>query len=526
VPVLQLLQSFAALLLLPGFWRFYADPPYMYLFNSLSLGTGLTPQHVDHPGTSLQWLMAGIEHGTYWIAGSQESLPTDVAFQPELYLTMTGVVLAVLFGASCAYFGVAVVRSFGSVPGVVAGAVILAGSGLTVPWIVTATPEALVATCAMLIVAALAPTVKDRSEQPSWARLSLIAVIFAVAVTAKITVLPLAVLFLFVLSWRKVVGGVAVAGFTSALILLPVFALLPRMFGWFTNLARSTGRYGGESPTSLSTNVVTGLQTVTSEYILTWIVLIALGVALVVNVRLNKGPSTVLPILGVGATIAATLAVSFKESTDRDFIILIALVPLGAALSLSRLSDAWSLGSDDGRKRASLIGKLSLGVVLVFVLVGNANSFGELREIRSQSEREVAAMEVASDVDGTVVHSFLARNEFYPLMLGSEWAYHPYSDRILQRFPGNLYFNPFLSTVFGTKADGSVGYLDCRDLGPLADSGQLTFVLPGDHSTGGPLETTEIVLQDGSVLGVDQARVRVIADSLSTMPISGCKAST
>lgn len=524
VPLLQLLQSLLTLARLPEFWRFYADPPYMYLFNSLSLGTGLTPQHVDHPGTSLQWLMAGVERLTYLVGGAQDSLPADVAWRPELYLSVTGVVLAAIFAASSAFFGISVVRSFGDFPGAVAAVAILAGSGLTVPWIVTATPEALVASCALFIVAAMAPTFKDRSLQPSWLAMTLIAVAFAVAVTAKITVLPLAIVFPFVLVWRRLLAGAAIAGAVALVILIPVFELMPRMFGWFTNLARSTGRYGGESPTSMTSNVSAGLTTVASEHVLTWIVLVALVIAVVLRVRGKREGIPVASLLGVGAAIAATLAVSFKESTDRDFMVLIALAPIGLALSLSEFLGAEAGRAGEHRSRIVLVGGTALGLVGALAVVQNIGSFRELGDIQQKSGRVVAAMAEATDVDGTVIHSFLAANEFYPLMLGSEWAYHPYSDEILARFPDNLYYNPFLSTVFGKKEDGTAGYVDCREMEPLAEAGQLTFVLPGDHSPSGPLGTTEITLQDGSILEFDSKQVRVVQDSLSVIPITNCLA--
>ena len=527
VPLLQLAQSLYALSRLPAFWRFYADPPYMYLFNSLSLGTGLTPQHVDHPGTSLQWLMAGIERATFALSGSQDSLPADIAWDPEKYLTMTGVVLSFLFAVSVAFFLGRIAQTAGAPAALVAGILILAASGLTVPWIVTATPEALVAVCVLLVLGILMPTLMDRSAQIDWRLLVIVGVLLAIGVTAKIIILPLLVVFIFVLRLRDLFILAGITAIAALLILIPVFELFTRMFGWFTNLARTSGRYGGESPSSVTSNLQAGLSTVTREFGLTWVVFALFLILFVVALRRPAAGiawSMRLPAAGIALTIVASIAVSFKESTDRDFISLVGLVPTLAALMvvwLRRIEDSLS------RPRATLLRRLCIaGVALIVSAAALANyrSFTEIDEIRERSDREVATMERASQGDGVTAHAFLAQNEYFALMLGSEWAYHPYSDEIIERFSDKLYFNAFLSTVFGTKLDGSIGYLECRDFVSLMDSGNLTFVLPGDFTLNGDRENTgEIMLADGSVLTFDPNEVELFAGPLSSVPIQGCR---
>lgn len=526
IPLMQLVQSLLALYMLPAFWRFYADPPYMYLFNSLSLGTGLTPQHVDHPGTSLQWLMAGVEHVTYLVSGSQKSLPSDVVLNPEKYLTATGFVLGVLFAASVAYFLWRVLLFVGTAPAVVAGILVLAASGLTVPWIVTATPEALVASCAVVILGILMPSIIQRSSPLGWRALVVVGVLFAIGVTAKIVMLPLAVLFLFVVRIRGLLVIVGSAVVAAALILIPVYALFPRMFGWFTNMARSSGRYGGDSPTSMTDNVQAGLATVTRDYALTWIVLGLFAVVLVVTLRYRSGPRDPfvrLPAIGVAVAVLATVGVSFKESTDRDFILLVGLTPTLGALAIAWIRELVPPAPAHRHAWLNAAGGICLTALVIAAASANYRSFSQIQDIKERSNQEVAILEQASQHDGAVVHSFLAQNEFFALMLGSEWAHHPYSQLIVDRFPRNLYYNIFLSTVFGTRSDGSIGTLDCGDIRPLVEGSGLTFVLPGDFSSSGGLDTPEeIVLIDGSVLTFDPSAVKTFGDRLSAIPVSGC----
>lgn len=526
IPILQLVQSLSTLYLLPAFWRFYADPPYMYLFNALSLGTGLTPQHVDHPGTSLQWLMAGVEHATFLVSGSQDSLPSDIAWNPEKYLTATAITLAVLFATSVGFFLWRVLCFVGSIPAIVAGVLIIAGSGLTVPWVITATPESLVATASLTFLGVLMPSLANRSVQLDWRLWILLGLLIAIGATAKIIMLPLLLLLAFVFRLRALVVIVGTAAFATMLILIPVFELLPRMFGWFANLARSSGRYGGESPTSMSSNVQAGMMTVTRDFGLVWIVVIVFVAVLVWSFRrplTGVQWSERLPAVGVAFTAIATIAVSFKQSTDRDFMLLIGLIPTLAALTTLWIQRLCGCTSDSSNLRRRLVGVFVILTLAAVAVLSNYRSFAEINQIRVRTDQEVLVLEEASRRDGFVAHSFLAQNEFFALMLGSEWAHHPYSDRIVARFPRNLYYNAFWSTVYGTRADGSIGYLDCADLRPLAELGQLTFVLPGDFTTMGDQGTPgEIALVDGSVLAFDPKDVDLFAERLSAVPISGC----
>lgn len=526
IPVLQLVQSLVTLHRLPEFWRFYADPPYMYLFNSLSLGTGLTPQHVDHPGTSLQWLMAGVEHATFGISGAQESLAADIAWNPEKYLTATGVVLSLLFAGSVAFFLWRTLLFAGKLPAFVAGILVLAASGLTVPWIVTATPEALVAVSTLFILGILMPVLADRSVRLDWRLLVVVGVLLAIGVTAKITILPLIVLFVFILRFRDLFVLAGVTSVSVMVILIPVYELLPRMFGWFTNLARSSGRYGGESPSSVPSNIQAGLATVTREFGLTWIILGLFIVLFVLSFRQQvAGISWTmrLPALGVAVTVLASIAVSFKESTDRDFMLLVGLVPALAALMVIWMQRLHRTARPDSTGIAQIVGLLGIAALIIAAVLANVRSFAEISDLRERSDREVATLERASQNDGVTVHAFLAQNEYFALMLGSEWAYHPYSAEIIKRFPDNLYYNSFLSTVFGPRLDGSIGYLDCRDIGGLVERRGVVFVLPGDFTSDGDRDTPgAIALADGSTLTFDPSQVELFDDRLSSVPIDGC----
>src|SRR6266496_3808181 len=44
----------------PFYCGYYYDPDYNYLFNALNLSLGFRPEHIDHPGTTVQLFGAAI----------------------------------------------------------------------------------------------------------------------------------------------------------------------------------------------------------------------------------------------------------------------------------------------------------------------------------------------------------------------------------------------------------------------------------------------------------------------------------
>ncbi len=64
-----------------------ADPSYAYLLNSLAVTCGMSPRHVDHPGTPLQILGAIVIGAMKVLRGENPICPVpDVLTRPETYL--------------------------------------------------------------------------------------------------------------------------------------------------------------------------------------------------------------------------------------------------------------------------------------------------------------------------------------------------------------------------------------------------------------------------------------------------------
>lgn len=500
----------------------------MYVYNGVALATGLTPQHVDHPGTSLQWLVGIVSR----VASYSEGFGGDaVAFavqNPELVLRLVGGTQGVVFALALGALGYRLVKCFGGVPGIAVVLAVMAASKLTLPWIVVVTPEAIVLIAAVLCLTLLIPSLADRDRQPNTVEVVGVSLLIALGMTAKITFLPFLVLLPFVLKLRQLFLVAVTSGLFTLLILVPVYPVVPKMLTWFLNLAGSSARYSGASQNSRTENLLAALGTVTENYWLTWIFL---GIWLAVLVLTLNAQSMrpfsrwQLPGLGVASALTATLLLGLKDSVTRDFILVAALAPLllGLALSRLRMIDlrgywAWL---------ASF--KLSRAVPLsILGLLAAVSTLSALQAIETQSAIAVdraVEYERETRVEGTTIESFLAPSARYAAMMGDEWAHHPFSEQIFERYPDFLYYNPWWSTLWGPGRSGKGEFLNCDGVKELLEKGPLTAILPGDLSQTDSIELGSIALNDDSALKFHPSEVRLTVSGYSIVPIVGCAAS-
>ncbi|WP_448527972.1 hypothetical protein [Raineya sp.] len=98
--VLPLIFGYTLYLAKASFTDFHtgynSDPSYVYLINATNLAYGKNPQHVDHPGTTLQYLGVVVIRTLYWIDGEKSTLAEDVLTYPEKYLHTFANVIIVL----------------------------------------------------------------------------------------------------------------------------------------------------------------------------------------------------------------------------------------------------------------------------------------------------------------------------------------------------------------------------------------------------------------------------------------------
>ena len=226
------------------------DPDYAYLFNSLAIANGLIPTHIDHPGTVLQLLGAGILWLGYMaraglgIAAAPLSL--DVILTPELYLHSIDYVIFTLTALALLASGWVTWR----VSGNLLYALMLQVGPLTTVKTTLANepsrvaPEGLLFAMSQVLVMLLVLYLfKPGVEKSKWFAVGLGAV-FGVGMATKVTVLPTIFFFFLILGIGRMLLALLAAIAAFVVATLPIISKYDDFFRWLFSLAISSEQYG------------------------------------------------------------------------------------------------------------------------------------------------------------------------------------------------------------------------------------------------------------------------------------------
>ena len=248
-----------------GVWGFDYDPAYIYLFNAAGMLRGYVPAHIDHPGTPLQSLAAGVIGGIWLvkdtIGRTNATFDISILQDAEYYVAAISVVLLLANCVALAFLGLRVRRASGSTALALAAQfsflVGLAGTSaddhgavdILLIHAVYLAPDALLIFASIMMVALLAPSILLVPVIENHVRVGIIAgAVAALGATAKIYFLPTALL-LFLLPTRRSRRAAVLSMLVIAVILLaPVYGELLRWSQWLWALVRHTGSYGEGDP--------------------------------------------------------------------------------------------------------------------------------------------------------------------------------------------------------------------------------------------------------------------------------------
>ncbi len=233
-----------------------SDPDYAYLFNSLNLCVGVPPWHVDHPGTTLQVLGAGVIRTCHWFLTNAGGRPPevradlvgDVLMRPEFYMerindVLVAMVVLALIGAGIVVLIVtrslvlAVVFQFGAV----AAAPSLAEMSRVRPEVL------LVALTCLFGATLVAYTEKARATNQVFFAV-LLGVLAGLGVATKISALPLGVVGLLLFPSRRARSlFVLIAGLVFLVCVVPIVngGRIGYFADWLLRLITRESHYGG-----------------------------------------------------------------------------------------------------------------------------------------------------------------------------------------------------------------------------------------------------------------------------------------
>lgn len=225
----------------------FGDPDYGYLLNSLMIVEGKSPNHIDHPGTTVQLLGALVIKILYLFDSSGRDIIDSVLTKPYQYLYATSLLLALILASSSFYLGRALQKTNHAWWIVVLAQL----SPLLLPpswyYLTRVTPEIFIVATALLIAAVLTRGLSV-SSRLSWKACSALGLLIGLGIASKISFAPLLLLLLLAQGWRAgLAGGIATtAAFT--LVTIPIWSQYGRLFSWLLGIFRHTDNYGLGAP--------------------------------------------------------------------------------------------------------------------------------------------------------------------------------------------------------------------------------------------------------------------------------------
>lgn len=438
----------AALLLL-GRWFLVAkgpywlasniDPEYAYLLNALNFAQGWAPGHVDHPGTFVQLLCAGLLRLTHAVAG-RGSLEQDVLLRAETYLGVLNWAFLVLSSCSLVVLGSCTLRATGSAStALLVQLTPLLSRTLVHHGMLRVMPEPLIASIATLMAA-----VALRNEAPgrSAIRGCLFGVLGGMALASKITALPLLALPLVVLvGWRARAVFAATTLAVATLLVLPAWSRLGNLAHLVGRIATHAGQYGGGRASLLDP----------AEYLRSCVdllrgqpalmALLLLGVAASVEAGRGTGGERALHLRRVLASILAVevagLLFVARHAESHYLVPELALVGVGLALSLPLLGPRL--------RRGGALFLTAFALLLLCVAELQVRDLADLREALSGEKGR--RLQVWGEIerrrrDADVIYYPLASSPEYALYFGNCFANRRYSRQLAALFPRSFFYNP------------------------------------------------------------------------------------
>jgi len=228
-----------------------SDPAYQYLLNGLLILNGHSPFHIDHPGTPVQTLIAGVLYAS-WSIGKiagvvHHTLDLSVGTYAERYLLIISYVLVLLNCVASYILGHRILQStlkIGLAFFVQASAVAF---GVVFARMAYPEPESLLIFGSMLLIASLAPSIFYNvaiQHKPSTLAAILPGLICGFGVAIKLTFIPMLAMLFLLRSSKSIALSLGAAAASWLVCISPMIKELPRFFNWVSGIATHSGHYG------------------------------------------------------------------------------------------------------------------------------------------------------------------------------------------------------------------------------------------------------------------------------------------
>jgi len=224
-----------------------SDPEYAYLLNGLKLANGISPSHVDHPGTTLQILTALIidsRHAIKDILVERTPRSEDVLQHSEEYLLTIRDFLAILAILLFILIAVQIYNKTKLVWVAICFQIFPFLSRNVISALTRVSPEPLLLiTILFTTIILFEVTEKKLPIYPIWQPIFL-GLILGIGLVTKLTFLPFVLLIFWFPRLRDRILATAVFIGTIFLFTIPIWPHAKQIAGWIKGLVTKQGYYG------------------------------------------------------------------------------------------------------------------------------------------------------------------------------------------------------------------------------------------------------------------------------------------
>lgn len=310
-----------------------SDPEYIYFMSGLTLSEGtLKLAHIDNPGTPLQILVALVFRITWFFRGLPTPYVEDVFTHPDLYLSVTSLLIAALTAGLLFYAGK---KTFQYTNSIFYALLVQTAPFLPVIWydlIGRVAPE-LMMPFPLVLLTVLVIKVFYQKETVSNYQLLLFAFISAFGLSIKLTFLSVWFIpFMLIDGWKKKAAFVGISLALFFIIAFPMTLRFHIFWGWIKDLFLHSGQYGeGDSNIVDFASLKSNLRELIHLEKKFFYVFLALTASLVAYMAwFRKKADKRLGLLGIAVvvSIAAQVLMVGKHYAHRYFIPVLLLSPL------------------------------------------------------------------------------------------------------------------------------------------------------------------------------------------------------
>lgn len=372
------------------------DPAYVYLFNGVGLLYGHVPGHIDHPGTTLQMLVAAIVFASWKVCrliGIENSnILTSVLNTPEFYIRISSATLiAINFGALL-FFGKKIHRVTKNINLAVSAQALMFLPFISMARALYLAPESLLMAASLVFSAIfMEKFIGTQGDSGGVDTVKFSGALFGFCVATKFTFIPMATVFLLLKKPRDILLAIVFSIISFLIFTLPIIKRFHDVCVWLVSILIHSGRYGTGPGTIINTadfiNQATGLiESIPAFYgeLLTMVPLIMAGLLFRMGAFQRKislsGPSIVLL-----TCLAQTLLV-IKHPGIHYMIPVFSLGAVAVVLFLYQVTVGM-----DRRFRESITATLA-GLILFFAAYTQYNVYRAFKATRLAADARYVAI--------------------------------------------------------------------------------------------------------------------------------------